>query len=105
MTKNLSIWVLALCVAVVAMATPTRARVVRNADDSVTCEVQGVSYEPLEVMDMGNPCKQCVCSEVDGEAACVEIQCPRAPCGDPVDLPGMCCPVCFAMLSGERKWK
>lgn len=93
MERNAAVYLLVLCWAGVAMVA--RGKTVRRYDSSNTCDVNGVSYQPMEFVDMGNPCDMCVCSEVTSLPECVTITCPVAPCVDPTRVPGMCCPICL----------
>uniref|UniRef100_A0A8C5XJM7 Kielin cysteine rich BMP regulator n=1 Tax=Microcebus murinus TaxID=30608 RepID=A0A8C5XJM7_MICMU len=48
---------------------------------------EGVQWEPD-----GQPCTTCSCQ--DGEPVCGAVPCPPAPCQNPTQHPGACCPSC-----------
>ncbi|KAJ8021099.1 Cysteine-rich motor neuron 1 protein [Holothuria leucospilota] len=56
------------------------------------CYWRGQTYSNGEKFSL-NPCTDCECNY--GEGSCVVRSCPPAPCSNPVDVEGKCCPVCL----------
>lgn len=55
------------------------------------CSWRGTTYENGEDFSL-NPCTDCQCD--DGIAVCAIRSCPYLQCGNYVEIPGTCCPVC-----------
>ncbi|KAK3581989.1 hypothetical protein CHS0354_030937 [Potamilus streckersoni] len=67
----------------------------------VGCEQDGVFYNTGDEMPSDNPCEtNCYCAE-DGLRACATMDCPQAPCENPIYLVGECCPRCGCQQNGQ----
>uniref|UniRef100_T1J5F5 Protein kinase C-binding protein NELL2 n=1 Tax=Strigamia maritima TaxID=126957 RepID=T1J5F5_STRMM len=64
---------------------------VEECDCRRSCTINGSTF--LDGVTWRQDCDICTC--VKGEVSCHPIQCPPAPCKNPVATPGECCPTCL----------